>query len=54
MAEKTRQNNMTEDNDMENEKEHGRRTTEEHDRTNLHKQNCKLTYRMPNEDYKST
>ena len=31
----------------ENDKEHGRRTTEEHDRTKIHKQNCKLTYRMP-------
>ena len=32
----------------------GRRATEEHDRTKRHKQNCKLTCRMPEEDYKST
>ena len=38
---------MTEEND------NGRRTTEEHDRTKLHKQNRKLTYRMPNEDYQT-
>ena len=37
----------------ENNKEHVRRTTEEYDRTKLHKQNCKLTYRMPKEDYKA-
>ena len=44
---RTRQNAMTEDNDR------GIRTTEAHDRTNLHKQNRTLTYRMPNEDYKA-
>ena len=78
-ARRTRQNNMTEDNDRgksqgndrrmaeeqdrttrqktmteENHKENDRRTTEEHDRITLHKQTCKLTYRTPTEDYKST
>ena len=46
----TWQKTMTEETD----KEHGRRTTEEHDWAKIHKQNCKLTNRVPNEDYKST
>ena len=47
---KTWQKAMAEENDN----EHGRRTTEQHDRIKLHKQSWKLTYRMTHEDYKGT